>query len=174
MDKSCIPHSRNTNKCTTAYVQMQQGKAVHIKQAQHFDLSTSPFICLKLLLCPISNIKEPKSWSCGIQFCSKLAYLNIGRFIRFDCGIQSSYLHHAKHAIKILYILYYQHNLIAASSSCLLQLTINCSKIEVFQLRDCGPPAFGLPASGMQVGHASNHILILDTGADLGFSERGG
>ena len=77
--------------------------------------------------------------------------------------------------MKVLHILYYQNNLMAAlvyynSQSTVVSFAIN---IEVFELRDCGPPAFGLPASGMQVGHASNHILILDTGADLGFSEGG-
>ena len=41
--KSCAPHSRDTTKCTPEYLQMYQGKVVHIKQAQYFDLGLNPF-----------------------------------------------------------------------------------------------------------------------------------
>ena len=41
IDKSCIPHSKNTTECTLVYI---NGKVLHIKQAQHFDSSYKSLI----------------------------------------------------------------------------------------------------------------------------------
>ena len=47
--KPCIPHStdsRATTKCELVYIQMQPGKVVHIKHAQHFELRLKSLILI--------------------------------------------------------------------------------------------------------------------------------